>query len=58
MELNGTINEILKEKDVQERMQKFGMEPRYDNYADTVKFFNSEINHWGKMVKTLNLSIN
>jgi tripartite-type tricarboxylate transporter receptor subunit TctC len=56
--LNGTINEILKEKDVQERMQKFGMEPRYDNYADTVKFFNSEINHWGKMVKTLNLSIN
>ena len=56
--LNDTINEILKDKDVQARFQKFGMEPRYDNYAATVKFFNSEVAHWGKMVKTLNISIN
>jgi tripartite-type tricarboxylate transporter receptor subunit TctC len=56
--LNVTINEILKDADVQERLQKFGLEPRYGNHAETVKFFNSEVAHWGKMVKTLNLSIN
>ena len=56
--LNVTINEILKDADVQERLQKFGLEPRYGNHAETVKFFNSEVANWGKMVKTLNLSIN
>ena len=56
--INGEINEILKDGDVPDRLAKFGLEPRYGNHAETVKFFNSEVAHWGKMVKTLNMSIN
>lgn len=56
--LNATIDEVLRSPDVQERLKTFGLEPRYGNYAETVKFFNSEVDHWGKMVKTLGISIN
>ena len=56
--LNGAINEALKETAVQERLKRFGLEPRYGNPAETVSFFKSEVEHWGKMVRTLGLSIN
>jgi tripartite-type tricarboxylate transporter receptor subunit TctC len=56
--LNNAINESLKEAAVQERLKKFGLEPRYGNPAETNAYFKSEIGHWGKMVKALNLSIN
>lgn len=56
--LNGTINEILKDPGVQERMAKFGLEPMFGTTAETTRFFRSEVDHWGKMVRTLNLTIN
>jgi tripartite-type tricarboxylate transporter receptor subunit TctC len=56
--LNGTINEVLKEAVVQERLRRFGLQPMHGNTAETARFFASEIEHWGKMVKTLGLSIN
>ena len=56
--LNGAINEALKETAVQDRLKRFGLEPRYGNPAETVSFFKSEVEHWGKMVRTLGLSIN
>jgi tripartite-type tricarboxylate transporter receptor subunit TctC len=56
--LNATINEILKDAAVQDRLKKFGLEPMYADTAQTARFFKSEVEHWGKMVRTLNLSIN
>jgi tripartite-type tricarboxylate transporter receptor subunit TctC len=56
--LNGTINEILKDPGVQDRLRKFGLEPRSGGTAETAAFFKSEVDHWGKMVRTLDLSIN
>lgn len=56
--LNTTINEVLKEAVVQERLKRFGLQPMYGNTAETARFFASEIDNWGKMVKTLGMSIN
>jgi tripartite-type tricarboxylate transporter receptor subunit TctC len=56
--LNATINEILKDAAVQERLKRFGLEPIHGNPAETARFFDSEAEHWGKMVRALGLSIN
>ncbi len=56
--LNVTINDILGEAAVKERLTRFGLEPMYGNLSETTRFFNSEIEHWGRMVRALGLSIN
>jgi tripartite-type tricarboxylate transporter receptor subunit TctC len=56
--LNGAINEALNDAAVQERLKRFGLQPMHGNTAETARFFNSEAEHWGKMVRTLGLSIN
>jgi tripartite-type tricarboxylate transporter receptor subunit TctC len=56
--LNGAINEVVKESVVQERLKRFGLDPMHGDTAETARFFASEVDHWGKMVKTLGLSIN
>ena len=56
--LNAAINESLDDAGVQERLRKFGLEPMRGNLAQTTGFFKSEVDHWGKMVKALDLSIN
>jgi tripartite-type tricarboxylate transporter receptor subunit TctC len=56
--LNGAINEALNDAGVQERLKRFGLQPMQGNIAETARFFSSEVDHWGKMVRTLGLSIN
>ena len=56
--LNTTINQLLGDEQVRQRMTAFGLEPMTGSTAETTRFFLSEINSWGKMVKTLNLSAN
>jgi tripartite-type tricarboxylate transporter receptor subunit TctC len=56
--LNATINEIIREDAIQARLKRFALEPMYGNPAETASFFKSEVERWGKMVKTLGLSIN
>lgn len=56
--LNSAINEALKEDAVQDRLKRFGLAPRFGNPAETMSYFKSEVDHWGKMVRTLGLSIN
>ena len=55
--LNGALNEIVKEAAVQERLNRFALEPMYGNPAETAAFFKSESARWGKMVTTLGMSI-
>jgi len=56
--LNREINDALKDPTVQARLNPFGVELLQRSKEDTVVFFRSEVDHWGKMVKTLGLSIN
>jgi tripartite-type tricarboxylate transporter receptor subunit TctC len=56
--LNATINEIIKQPGVQQKLARFALEPMHNNVAQTGAFFKSEVDHWGKMVRTLGLSIN
>jgi tripartite-type tricarboxylate transporter receptor subunit TctC len=55
--LNGAINEALKEPAVQDRLRRFGLEPRQGTLIETARFFDGEVEHWGKMVRALGLSI-
>ena len=56
--LNAAINEALKEAAVQERLKRFGLEPMIADTAATARFFNSEVDRWGKMVKAIGVSVN
>jgi tripartite-type tricarboxylate transporter receptor subunit TctC len=56
--LNVTINDILREQAVQERLKRFGLDPMHGDVAETRSFFNKEAEQWGKMVRALGLSIN
>ena len=46
--LNGALNEIVKEAAVQERLNRFALEPMYGNPAETAAFFKSEIRALGQ----------
>jgi tripartite-type tricarboxylate transporter receptor subunit TctC len=56
--LNAAINDILKDADTQARLARFGLDPMYGNAAETTRFFKAEVDHWGRMVRALDLSIN
>jgi len=56
--LNAEINQVLQEAAVRERLVRFGLAPIHGGPAETARFFKSEAEHWGKMVRTLGLSIN
>jgi tripartite-type tricarboxylate transporter receptor subunit TctC len=56
--LNAAINDILKDADTQGRLARLGLDPMYGNPAETTRFFKAEVDHWGRMVGALDLSIN
>jgi tripartite-type tricarboxylate transporter receptor subunit TctC len=56
--LNGAINAALKEAAVQERLKRFGLETMIADPGATKKFFDGEVDHWGKMVKAIGASVN
>jgi tripartite-type tricarboxylate transporter receptor subunit TctC len=56
--LNGAISEALRDAQVQQRLTAFGLEPMQGSTEEATRFFRSEIESWGKMVRTLNLSVN
>ena len=51
------IASILKDKDVNDRLVAIGFAPMSGTRADSASFFKNELEEWGKMVKTLGLSI-
>lgn len=55
---NAAINEALKEQTAVERLKRFGLDPMVNDTAATKRFFDSEVDHWGKMVKAIGVSIN
>ncbi len=51
------IAEILKEKDVNDRLVAIGFAPMSGTKAALTAFFKNELEEWGKMVRALGLSI-
>jgi len=55
--LNQTINDVLKTPDVKQRLIDVGFDPIVGTQTEADAMFNAEIDKWGKMVKSLGLSI-
>jgi tripartite-type tricarboxylate transporter receptor subunit TctC len=55
--LNGAIGEILKTPEVQAKLKTMGLEPKPGTAPDAQAFFKSEIDNWGKMVRTIGATV-
>jgi len=55
--LNAAINETIKSPQVQNRLTAIGFDPITGSPAEAEAMFKAEVAKWGKMVKTLNLSV-
>jgi tripartite-type tricarboxylate transporter receptor subunit TctC len=55
--LNSAIDDIVKTPAVQKKLVDFGFDPIVSSQQEADTYFRSEIDKWGKMVKTLGLSV-
>jgi tripartite-type tricarboxylate transporter receptor subunit TctC len=55
--LNAAINDTIKSPAVQQKLTSIGFDPIAIAQADADALFKGEVAKWGKMVKTLNLSV-
>jgi tripartite-type tricarboxylate transporter receptor subunit TctC len=55
--LNDAINETIKSEDVQKRLAAIGFDPIVGSPMQAGALFTDEVAKWGKMVKTLGLSV-
>ena len=51
------IAEVLKEKDVNDRLLAIGFAPMSGTLAESTAFYKRELEDWGKMVRTLGMSV-
>ena len=58
VKLNGEINAIMKEPDVQERIKKIGFEPISKTHTEAADYFKSEIATWARMYGATGLQPN
>jgi tripartite-type tricarboxylate transporter receptor subunit TctC len=56
--LSAEMNEILKLPDVQEKLKSIGFDPILKSHAETVAYFKSEVETWGKMVRAIGMTTN
>ena len=55
--LNAEINQIMKDPEVLQTLQKIGFDPITKPAAETVEYFKNEVATWGKMVKAVGVTI-
>ena len=55
--LNSEINQVMKDPEVLQRLKAIGFDPIVKNEAETVDYFRSEIANWGKMVRTVGITV-
>ena len=58
VKLNGEINAIMKEPDVQQRIKAIGFEPIFKTHTEVADYFNSEIATWARMYAATGLQPN
>jgi len=56
--LNATIEEVMKDPQLREKLTSIGFDPIRGTQAQAESYFRAEVEKWGKMVKSLGLSIN
>ncbi len=56
--LNATIEEVMKDPQLLQKLTSIGFDPISGSQAQAESYFRAEVEKWGKMVKTLGLSIN
>ena len=56
--LNATVEDVMKDEKLRQRLTAIGFDPIEGTQAQAESYFRSEVADWGKMVKTLGLSIN
>lgn len=56
--LNATVDEVMKDPAVRQKLTSIGFDPINGSQAQAESFFRAEVTNWGKMVTTLGLSIN
>jgi tripartite-type tricarboxylate transporter receptor subunit TctC len=56
--LNSSISDVLKNQEVRRRLEPFGVQLIDTTAKDTAVFFQAEMDRWGKMVRSLDLSVN
>ena len=56
--LNATIELVMKDPELQQKLTAIGFDPIEGTQAQAESYFKAEVAKWGKMVKTLGLSIN
>lgn len=56
--LSATIEEVMKDPQIQQKLTSIGFDPIYGSQTQAETYFRAEVEKWGRMVKTLNLSIN
>jgi tripartite-type tricarboxylate transporter receptor subunit TctC len=57
VKLNGEINQIMKDPEVLQTLQKIGFDPITKRPAETAEYFKNEVATWGKMVKAVGITI-
>jgi len=55
--LNATIEQVMKNPALQQKLTSIGFDPIEGSQTDADTYFKAEVAKWGKMVKTLGLSI-
>jgi tripartite-type tricarboxylate transporter receptor subunit TctC len=56
--LNVTVGEVMKDPELRRKLTAIGFDPIESSQAQAEIYFKAEVDKWGKMVKTLGLSIN
>jgi tripartite-type tricarboxylate transporter receptor subunit TctC len=56
--LNATIEQVMKDPALRQKLTAIGFDPIEGSQAQAEAYFKAEVEKWGKMVKTLGLSIN
>ena len=55
--LNATIEQVMKDPALRQKLTSIGFDPIEGSQAQAESYFKAEVEKWGKMVKTLGLSI-
>jgi tripartite-type tricarboxylate transporter receptor subunit TctC len=55
--LNATIEQVMKDPALRQKLTSIGFDPIEGSQAQAETYFKAEVRKWGKMVKTLGLSI-
>jgi tripartite-type tricarboxylate transporter receptor subunit TctC len=56
-QLNAAIEGVMKDEALQKKLASIGFDPIHGSQAQAETYFRSEVESWGKMVKTLGLTV-